>query len=235
MRAGVSAQTLAILLTLSGFLTLARSNNVDIIDRSPVKGIVPRQASASGSAGANANTTPAAASATPSQAATSQQAATSAAPASSAQPQQSSTPAQQSSTQQQQQSSQTPASSTNNNKPTNSASDSGIPTTVTSALVTTNPAGQVVTSLVVVADTRTPSAGPSQTAASSNSASGGSSVGTSTIIGLSVAGGVAVLCVIGFFVWKFTRKRIGAYDNSCVFSPRPHYDHRLVFLLELVF
>jgi hypothetical protein len=27
-----------------------------------------------------------------------------------------------------------------------------------------------------------------------------------------------VLCVVGFFVWKFTRKRMGDYDNSCVFS-----------------
>jgi hypothetical protein len=31
-----------------------------------------------------------------------------------------------------------------------------------------------------------------------------------------------VMCIVGFFVWKFTRKRLGDYDNSaCSLLPSP--------------
>ena len=42
---------------------------------------------------------------------------------------------------------------------------------------------------------------------------------------LSVAGGVAILGLIGFFLWKFTRKRGNDFNDSEGFSPFPNYDH----------
>jgi len=39
-------------------------------------------------------------------------------------------------------------------------------------------------------------------------------VSTSTIVGLSVAGGVAALGVIAFFIWKFTRKRFSDLEDN---------------------
>jgi len=51
-----------------------------------------------------------------------------------------------------------------------------------------------------------PTTTPTNTAAADNSGKS-KGVGTSTIVGLSVAGGVAVICIIAFIVWKFTRKR----------------------------
>ncbi len=98
--------------------------------------------------------------------------------------------------------------------------------TLTSALVTTDQGGQVVTSVVVVFDS---SSAPSQTSAISNSSSSGhgSGISTSTIIALSVAGGVAMLGLIGFFAWKFTRRQIGEFDNRACSTPStyPYYSH----------
>lgn len=37
-------------------------------------------------------------------------------------------------------------------------------------------------------------------------------MGTGTIVGLSVAGGIAVIGAIAFIVWKFTRKRFSEFD-----------------------
>lgn len=224
MRRGL---TVGILVTLAGFLILVLVPHGDVVDthQSPAPNVLPRQVVSASVAG----TSPAAPASQPtSNTPTSQAAApTSAAAAPSSQQQQaSSTSAAPASTAQQQSSSQ--AADTSTNKASNAASTSAAaPTTVTSALVTTNQGGQVITSIIIVADTPTPSASASQSAAASNnSGGGGSGVSTSTIIGLSVAGGVAVLCVVGFFVWKFTRKRIGDYDNSCVFFfPPPHYGH----------
>ncbi|KAH6913203.1 hypothetical protein BKA70DRAFT_1369879 [Coprinopsis sp. MPI-PUGE-AT-0042] len=39
-------------------------------------------------------------------------------------------------------------------------------------------------------------------------------IGTGAIVGMSVAGGLAVLGIIAFFVWKFTRKRFSSFDES---------------------
>lgn len=39
-------------------------------------------------------------------------------------------------------------------------------------------------------------------------------MGTGTIVGLSVAGGIAVLVVIAFFVWKFSKKRFSDFDDN---------------------
>lgn len=58
----------------------------------------------------------------------------------------------------------------------------------------------------------------SSTSASPTQTSGGSSdsggLGTGSIVGMSVAGGVAVIGIIAFFVWKFTRKRFADFDDN---------------------
>ncbi|KAF5366647.1 hypothetical protein D9615_010605 [Tricholomella constricta] len=41
-----------------------------------------------------------------------------------------------------------------------------------------------------------------------------SGLGTGSIIGISVAGGVAVIAIIAFLVWKFTRKRFADFDDN---------------------
>lgn len=83
---------------------------------------------------------------------------------------------------------------------------------VTSVLATaTNAAGQVVTSYIVSTPTVS-SAAPPPTGTSNGSDSGGLSTGS--IIGLSVSGGIAALGIIGFFIWKFTRKRFADFDDS---------------------
>ncbi|KAG2341842.1 hypothetical protein BDR05DRAFT_964909 [Suillus weaverae] len=82
----------------------------------------------------------------------------------------------------------------------------------TSLQVTTNSAGQEVTSTLVV--TAAPTASPSSTQSSSASSGSSSGLGTGSIIGLSVAGGVAVIGIISFFIWKFTRKRFTDFDDN---------------------
>lgn len=64
----------------------------------------------------------------------------------------------------------------------------------------------------------TPSAPPS----SDNS----SSLSTGSIIGLSVAGGVAVIGLIAFFIWKLTRKRFSDFDDGRQFNY--HKQSRLI-------
>ena len=82
---------------------------------------------------------------------------------------------------------------------------------VTSVLATaTNAAGQVVTSYIVSTPTVS-SAAPPPTGTSNGSDSG---LSTGSIIGLSVSGGIAALGIIGFFIWKFTRKRFADFDDS---------------------
>ncbi|KAG6856506.1 hypothetical protein H0H87_003699 [Tephrocybe sp. NHM501043] len=55
--------------------------------------------------------------------------------------------------------------------------------------------------------TATPSAGADDDGA-------GSGLGTGSIVGIAVAGGVAVIALIGFIVWKFTRKRFTDFDDN---------------------
>lgn len=76
--------------------------------------------------------------------------------------------------------------------------------------VGTNSAGDLITSVVTVAA----SSSPSPTTPPSEDDSSDSGVGTGTIIGLSVAGGVAVIAILCFFVWKFTRKRFTDFDDN---------------------
>ncbi|KAI0044176.1 hypothetical protein FA95DRAFT_1562543 [Auriscalpium vulgare] len=74
-----------------------------------------------------------------------------------------------------------------------------------------------VTNTIVTSDAPTSSSSTSASptsAADNNNSGNNSGISTSTIIGLSVAGGVAVLVIIAFFVWKFTRKRFSDLDDN---------------------
>ena len=63
----------------------------------------------------------------------------------------------------------------------------------------------------------TSSAPASSSSAADNSDNDSSSgVGTGSIVGLSVAGGIALIGVVAFFIWKFTRKRFGDFDDDGV-------------------
>ncbi|KAG2359075.1 hypothetical protein BDR07DRAFT_237129 [Suillus spraguei] len=121
----------------------------------------------------------------------------------------------------------TPTSSPTTTTPTQTSSTpppettaATTPTTVllpsTTVSVSTNSAGQEFTSTIVITPTPTPSASSTESSSASSSSSGG--LGTGSIIGLSVAGGVAVIAIISFFIWKFTRKRFADFDDSTFFD-----------------
>ncbi|KAG2141170.1 uncharacterized protein EDB93DRAFT_1241810 [Suillus bovinus] len=84
----------------------------------------------------------------------------------------------------------------------------------TSVQTTTNAAGEVLTSTVVITPTASASASSTQLSPTSSSSSSSSGLGTGSIVGLSVAGGVAVIGIISFFIWKFTRKRFADFDDN---------------------
>ncbi|KAJ7249199.1 hypothetical protein B0H12DRAFT_1122294 [Mycena haematopus] len=80
--------------------------------------------------------------------------------------------------------------------------------------VGTDSAGNTVTveeSLTIPNPANSAAAAASSSAAPSPS---GSSLSTGGIIGLAVAGGTALVCLIAFFVWKFTRKRGLDFDDG---------------------
>ncbi|OBZ72109.1 hypothetical protein A0H81_07676 [Grifola frondosa] len=87
-----------------------------------------------------------------------------------------------------------------------------------STQVTTGQDGQQTTLVHTVTETlasSSESATNTPSADQGNSGSSGSSTSKSTIIGLSVAGGIALIGVIAFAVWKFTRKRFSDdFDDS---------------------
>ncbi|KAK0469517.1 uncharacterized protein EV420DRAFT_38399 [Desarmillaria tabescens] len=111
---------------------------------------------------------------------------------------------------------------TNNQQTTsqNNAQTSQTPQIQTTESVSTNDAGQPVTVTITNTNTRSSETGSatsssaSSSSTSSSSSSGSSGVSTGTIIGLSVAGGVALLGIIGFIVWKLTRKRFSDFDDG---------------------
>ncbi|KIK55183.1 hypothetical protein GYMLUDRAFT_76731 [Collybiopsis luxurians FD-317 M1] len=133
----------------------------------------------------------------------------------------------------------TSSTSQTSHSTTSTTSTSATSTTLTNTSSTSQPTSQpsqptqtsqsvsVVTSTgsdggtVVVTETSTPtdsssSASSSATsgADSSNNNNDSSGLGTGSIIGLSVAGGVAVLGIIAFFIWKLTRKRFSDFDDN---------------------
>ncbi|KAF8589429.1 hypothetical protein K439DRAFT_1645059 [Ramaria rubella] len=78
-----------------------------------------------------------------------------------------------------------------------------------STTVTTDAGGSVVTVVVPAS----PSPTSSSAAPSNTSPSDDASIHPATIIGLSVAGGVAAIAIIAFIVWKLTRKRFSDLDD----------------------
>ncbi|KAH7884394.1 hypothetical protein F5I97DRAFT_1929267 [Phlebopus sp. FC_14] len=123
----------------------------------------------------------------------------------------SSTSASPTSSQQQQQNSSTPAPSSSppSNTPPSVPPTSAIPDS-TVASTATGANGEIITSVITVPGSTTSSPTPTQT----SSSSGSSGLGTGSIVGLSVAGGVAVIGIISFFIWKFTRKRFSDFDDN---------------------
>ncbi|KAI0925518.1 hypothetical protein AcV5_008234 [Taiwanofungus camphoratus] len=119
-------------------------------------------------------------------------------------------------------SSSSPPSTSSAPSSTNSASSTTPPssssaTTALSTQLTTNSRGQQETVIVTVSasGSSAPSLSSSASAAQGTS-SGSGGVSTSTIIGLSVAGGVGLIGVVAFIIWKFSRKRSsdGFDDND---------------------
>ncbi|KAG7451375.1 uncharacterized protein BT62DRAFT_1071949 [Guyanagaster necrorhizus] len=93
----------------------------------------------------------------------------------------------------------------------------------TTESVSTNNAGEAVTITITSTNTKGSQSETASSSSASSSSSGSSSstssssssgVSTGTIIGLSVAGGVALLGIIGFIAWKLTRKRFSDFDDS---------------------
>jgi len=80
--------------------------------------------------------------------------------------------------------------------------DSSLPGSDTVFVTQTNSASQ----------TSSGSALPTNTSKSDDDGGGGLSTGS--IVGLSVAAGIAVIGIVGFFVWKFTRKRFSDFDDN---------------------
>ena len=116
----------------------------------------------------------------------------------------------------------TTSSSTSSAAPTTNAPATTSPASKTLVGTTaTNSDGQVITSYVTVSASTASSTSSSLAPPNSSSDSG---VGTGTIIGLSVAGGVAVIAIISFFIWKFTRKRFSDFDDSkCALCGSPPF------------
>ena len=84
------------------------------------------------------------------------------------------------------------------------------PTPSDTALSTTADPGAVTVTQTSTATSSSDTATPTNTQDSNDS----SGLGIGPIIGMSVAGGIAVIAIIAFFIWKFTRKRFSAFDDS---------------------
>lgn len=83
--------------------------------------------------------------------------------------------------------------------------------------------------MTVTTTSSSTSASPSQTGGGGGNSDSGGGLGTGSIVGMSVAGGVAVIGIIAFFVWKFTRKRFADFDDSTYCSQWTSEKKRLTF------
>ncbi|KAJ3503755.1 hypothetical protein NLJ89_g8289 [Agrocybe chaxingu] len=72
----------------------------------------------------------------------------------------------------------------------------------------------VQTTVTVTGSATVTSSSETATATNTNEEEEDSGLSTGSIIGMSVAGGVAVIGIIAFFVWKFTRKRFADFDDN---------------------
>jgi len=79
--------------------------------------------------------------------------------------------------------------------------------------------GSQVTVTSFVTNSAADATASSATPSSTETAKDDGGIKTSTIIGLSVAGGVALLGVVGFVIWKFTRKRYSDFDDEPIKWP----------------
>jgi len=85
---------------------------------------------------------------------------------------------------------------------------------ISSPVVTSTDGTPLTTATVVTVVNPSSSASSSQPTPSAPPSSDSSSLSTGSIIGLSVAGGVAVIGLIAFFIWKLTRKRFSDFDDD---------------------
>ncbi|KAL4260640.1 hypothetical protein AB1N83_008060 [Pleurotus pulmonarius] len=83
------------------------------------------------------------------------------------------------------------------------------PSSVETVVSSTDTAGSIVEVTVTLPASSTSSSSSASTSPTSGAANGGDGggLGTGSIIGLSVAGGVAVIGIVAFIIWKVTRKR----------------------------
>ncbi|EJU04897.1 hypothetical protein DACRYDRAFT_93309 [Dacryopinax primogenitus] len=120
-------------------------------------------------------------------------------------------------------SSSTPTSSPTPTPPTTIQPGPGVTSFTNSAGIL---AVQTVTSVVFLAPSTSPSAtAGNSTAGTTGGTSGDNTISQSTIIGLSVAGGIAVIGIIAFVIWKFTRKRFAGLDDFEDAIKWPEYKH----------
>ncbi|EMD34002.1 hypothetical protein CERSUDRAFT_117521 [Gelatoporia subvermispora B] len=99
--------------------------------------------------------------------------------------------------------------------PTDTASSTSFTTALSTALSTNAQGGVQTITYTVTTPVDTPSASASQSAAADQSGNSSKGVSTSTIVGLSVAGGVALIGIVAFVVWKFSKKRFSDdFDDS---------------------
>ncbi|RDB25654.1 hypothetical protein Hypma_006798 [Hypsizygus marmoreus] len=104
-----------------------------------------------------------------------------------------------------------PADPTTTSPPAQVTTPINTPSPVTEVSLSTDASGVEVTVTItstpsVTSETTTPSA-----TETTNESSG---LGIGPIIGMSVAGGVAVIAIIAFFVWKFSKKRRSDFDDG---------------------
>ena len=74
--------------------------------------------------------------------------------------------------------------------------------------------GQATTITTSVTQSNSATSSAAEASSTSGASDDDGGIKTSTIIGLSVAGGEGVLGVIAFIVWKVTRKRYSDYDDG---------------------
>jgi len=83
--------------------------------------------------------------------------------------------------------------------------------------VTTPPPSSVtdeVEKTVTTVTTRTNTSAAASNTAAKPSATPKEGISTGSIIGMSVAGGVAILGIVAFLIWKLTRKRFASFDDN---------------------
>jgi len=110
----------------------------------------------------------------------------------------------------------TTPSSTSTTPTSTSVPSTTAPPVASTRSVSTNQNGQLTTVTVQVPGASSSSSTSTSATASSTADSDSTSSGPSegTYIGLGVAGGVALLGLVGFIVWKFTQKRFSQFDDD---------------------